>query len=633
MSLKIVKTLALDFTREAPLEYIFVKAGDKDSRVLDITPLNSGLAYAIPEGAKVVFAAKKPDKTEILNDASVNTKTGHIEVTLSEQTLAAEGLLVCEVGLYNSAGEFLSSQHFYLKASPSALTDIESSNEYKSLVVALLAVDAKVREAEDAISKAEEAAKTVTDALESGELGNTREVAEKVLAEHDASALAHGDIRELIETLAANVYDKEAVDRLVSLIPKLNIEPVEALPALESASLTAFYLVPSGEGESDVYTEWFCVEKDGVRAWERLGTQKMDLSGYATTEAMNTAIANAISDALVGYVTGMEVDGKISGALSGYVDTAALQTALTEALKEYAKTTAIPTKLSQLESDATHRTVTDAEKKVWNEKAAGDHNHDERYQVKGNYQIAGNYAAEGHTHDGAYATVEQLAERLSVNQGAANAGKILVVGTDGKLTLTDMPEGGASGDVTGTLDGSYNILLSGNLPVGTYTLSFVNEDGTYSGAGKLEVVEIAEPEEIINQIPISVDSSGAVYNGTGYKSGVRLKSDAVTESTDIGTVGNCVITGHIPVISGDVIRTKNITFGDSSTGYISFMWLYDSSFEKVGVYNYTTNWNYTIEDGIYTTTIPSDVSGVAYMRLQAQVLDDTSIVTVNQEIV
>ena len=178
MSLKIVKTLALDFTREAPLEYIFVKAGDKDSRVLDITPLNSGLAYAIPEGAKVVFAAKKPDKTEILNDASVNTKTGHIEVTLSEQTLAAEGILVCEVGLYSAAGEFLSSQHFYLKASPFALTDVESSNEYNSLVVALLAVDAKVREAENEIADtkaatnaANAAAKSANDAAA---LANTK---------------------------------------------------------------------------------------------------------------------------------------------------------------------------------------------------------------------------------------------------------------------------------------------------------------------------------------------------------------------------------------------------------------------------------------------------------------------------
>lgn len=229
-----------------------------------------------------------------------------------------------------------------------------------------------------------------------------REIAEEVVEDHDSSELAHADIRKLIETLAANVYDKAAVERLVSLIPKLTIEPVEALPELADASLTAFYLMPSGEGESDVYTEWFCVEKDGVRAWERLGTQKMDLSGYATTEAMNAAIANAIADALVGYVTGVEVDGKISKALSDYVDTSALQTALTEALKSYAKTTAIPTKLSQLEADATHRTVTDAEKEAWNGKAPGNHTHDGLYQPKGNYQPAGNYAAEGHTHDAKY---------------------------------------------------------------------------------------------------------------------------------------------------------------------------------------------------------------------------------------
>ena len=178
MSLNIVKTLALDFTREAPLEYIFVKAGDKDSRVLDITPLNSGLPYTIPAGVKVVFAAKKPDKTEILNDASINTKTGHIEVTLSEQTLAAEGILVCEVGLYSANGEFLSSQHFYLKASPFAITDVASGNEYNTLVVALLSVDEKIREAEKAIANANAATSAAntatTSANAAAELANAK---------------------------------------------------------------------------------------------------------------------------------------------------------------------------------------------------------------------------------------------------------------------------------------------------------------------------------------------------------------------------------------------------------------------------------------------------------------------------
>lgn len=200
MSLKIVKTLALDFTRNAPLEYIFVKAGDKNSRVLDITPLNSGLAYVIPEGVKVVFAAKKPDKTEILNDAKVNTKTGHIEVTLSEQTLAAEGILVCEVALYTASDEFLSSQHFYLKASPFALTDVESGNEYNTLVVALLSVDAKVREAEEAIANANAATSAANTATANANAATSR----ALTAEESALAAA-----ETARNAAASITDHE----------------------------------------------------------------------------------------------------------------------------------------------------------------------------------------------------------------------------------------------------------------------------------------------------------------------------------------------------------------------------------------------------------------------------------------
>ena len=36
---------------------------------------------------------------------------------------------------------------------------------------------------------------------------------------------------------------------------------------------------------------------------------------------------------------------------------------------------------------------------------------------------------------------EQIADYLPKNQGSSNVGKILVVGADGNLTLTDMPTG------------------------------------------------------------------------------------------------------------------------------------------------------------------------------------------------
>ena len=45
---------------------------------------------------------------------------------------------------------------------------------------------------------------------------------------------------------------------------------------------------------------------------------------------------------------------------------------------------------------------------------------------------------------------DEIDDCLPKNQGAANVGKILVVGTDGKLTLTDMPSSEASEYITET---------------------------------------------------------------------------------------------------------------------------------------------------------------------------------------
>ena len=94
--------------------------------------------------------------------------------------------------------------------------------------------------------------------------------------------------------------------------------------------------------------------------------------------------------------------------------------------------------------------------------------------------------------DKAEMTAQVQAVCVAKNQGASNVGKILVVGTDGNLTLTDMPEGGASGDVTGVLDESNNILLSGNLADGTYTLKYENEDGSVTDIGDLVVSSITD---------------------------------------------------------------------------------------------------------------------------------------------
>ena len=229
--------------------------------------------------------------------------------------------------------------------------------------------------------------------------------------------------------------------------------------------------------------------------------------------------------------------------------------------------------------------------------------------------------------------------RLKKNFGANNVGKILVVGTDGNLTLTDMPEGGASGDVVGTLDESNNILLSGSLADGTYTLKYANSDGTSTVIGTLEVGAI-QPA-FINQIPISINEDGSLFVGTngekGYKTNYRISMSGGGESAAEGSE----VTGFIPATRNSVIRIKNIAYeGDATRGVVG----YNANFQKVTNVNGIALQVMFAQDGTDegNGVIRSKVLGeythfksdnLKYIRLASTDINENSIITIDQEIV
>lgn len=113
--------------------------------------------------------------------------------------------------------------------------------------------------------------------------------------------------------------------------------------------------------------------------------------------------------------------------------------------------------------------------------------------------------------DNLSAQIEQLSsEKVDKNQGVANVGKILVVGADGNFTLTDMPEGGASGDVIGMVDENNNIVITGNLANGTYVFKYEGADGTYTDIGSLVVGGLVE----YSITPTLTNCTGASNNAT-----------------------------------------------------------------------------------------------------------------------
>lgn len=107
----------------------------------------------------------------------------------------------------------------------------------------------------------------------------------------------------------SETYTQEEVKQLISQIPKFSIQPVDELPT-ENISNTTVYLFKTSETETgNLYTEYIYVNNN----WEELGTQRLDLTGYATEDWVNNAISN--------FLTETQVETLINNALINYTKT------------------------------------------------------------------------------------------------------------------------------------------------------------------------------------------------------------------------------------------------------------------------------------------------------------------------
>ncbi|MGM9616326.1 metallophosphoesterase family protein [Butyricicoccus sp.] len=141
--------------------------------------------------------------------------------------------------------------------------------------------------------------------------------------------------------------------------------------------------------------------------------------------------------------------------------------------------------------------------------------------------------------------------------------------------------------------------------------------------------------DFTNQLPISTDTDGSVYNGCGYQAGYRYNS-----SGTLTAASNITLTGLIPIAEGDILRTgSGVYVGDGSLEQISF-WKSDKTFIKyVSRANLVSSYGATVTDGAMTITIDSTVTSAAaaladtaYVRLAARTIDADTVVTVNQPI-
>lgn len=138
--LEITQEITVELDGNSPFEYIVVKQGDKNSRIIAVTLLQNKQPYTIPSGCTARIKYFKPDGNPVLNDCTI--QNNKILVTYTAQMLAAAGTAKGEIVILKGEKE-LKSATFYTKIT-SAVYQTEglvSDKEFLSMAEILVEMD------------------------------------------------------------------------------------------------------------------------------------------------------------------------------------------------------------------------------------------------------------------------------------------------------------------------------------------------------------------------------------------------------------------------------------------------------------------------------------------------------------
>lgn len=184
--------------------------------------------------------------------------------------------------------------------------------------------------------------------------------------------------------------------------------------------------------------------------------------------------------------------------------------------------------------------------------------------------------------------------------------------------------------IPGYIDEDNNIVIS-TLTAGSYTIQYINEDGSTVDIAALEAGDTGPA--YTNQIPISTEADGTPFNGgQGWKTGCRLNSAGAEDAGS--SYANTEVVGFIPFTINDTIYIKGI-----STSTNHYLIVYDSSHTRVygwGLANFATLdgslVSFDIKSKANDVLTADKQASIMYMRLAADQIDDDSIITINEPI-
>lgn len=185
----ITQEIYIELDGKSPFEYVEVKEGDKNSRIIAVTLLQNKQVYEIPAGVTARIKYLKPDKSKILNDCEISGNK--ILVTYTEQMLTVPGTGKGEIVLFKDGAELKTATYYSKITDQVYKTDgLISDSEFLSLAAAINKVE---QAAEKALADAEETEAATEAANAAAAAANTAKVGADTAAGAANTAKANAD--------------------------------------------------------------------------------------------------------------------------------------------------------------------------------------------------------------------------------------------------------------------------------------------------------------------------------------------------------------------------------------------------------------------------------------------------------
>lgn len=206
MALQNVQRIQIELDGSAPFEYVVAKAGEKESRIVEVTLLENKKEFTIPAGTTAKIKYYKPDGKFVLNNATISGNV--ITVTYTKQMLAVSGTGRGEIVLYNGTA-VLRSATYYTKITPTVYKEngLISDNEFLDMAESIIAMNKQTDKAINATKSAEQAA---TDANTAAAAANKAKANTVTATQNAQTATSEANTKAAAANNAAAAANKAA---------------------------------------------------------------------------------------------------------------------------------------------------------------------------------------------------------------------------------------------------------------------------------------------------------------------------------------------------------------------------------------------------------------------------------------